>query len=173
MQGKDRVVTKEIKINSVRIGKKNPIALIAGPCVIESEASAMRHAKRLKTITKKLNVPFIYKSSFDKANRTSGKSYRGPGTEKGIQILDRVKKELKLPILSDVHSKDDIKKALNTLDIIQIPAFLSRQTDLIIKAAKTGKVVNIKKGQFLAPWDVKHIIEKIESTGNKNILIIS
>ncbi|NQT06693.1 MAG: 3-deoxy-8-phosphooctulonate synthase [Candidatus Omnitrophica bacterium] len=162
--------TREVRVGNVRIGGKNPIALIAGPCVIESEASALRHAKLIKGIAKKLNMPFIYKSSFDKANRTSIKSYRGPGIDKGLKILARIKKELKVPILSDIHCQDDIKKVLNTLDVIQIPAFLSRQTDLITKAAKTGKVINIKKGQFLAPWDIKHIIEKVESAGNKNMI---
>lgn len=163
--------TKEIRIGNIKIGDKNPVVLIAGPCVIESEASALRHARRLKALTRRLKVPFIYKTSFDKANRTSIRSYRGPGINKGISILNRIKKELKVPILSDVHCSEDIKKASSVLDIIQIPAFLSRQTDLITNAAKTGKVINIKKGQFLAPWDVRYIIEKIESAGNKNILL--
>jgi len=165
------MMTKEIKVGNIKIGKKNPTVLIAGPCVIESEASAMRHAKRIKAITKRLNIPFIYKTSFDKANRTSIKSYRGPGIDKGIKILDRVKKELKIPVLSDIHCREDIKKLKGVIDIIQIPAFLSRQTDLITNVAKTGKVINIKKGQFLAPWDIRYIIEKVESAGNKNILI--
>lgn len=164
-------MTKEIRIGKIKIGRNNPIALIAGPCVIESEASALRHAKRLKSIAKRFKIPFIYKTSFDKANRTSIKSYRGPGVDRGIKILKRIKDELKVPILSDIHCHEDINKASEVIDIIQIPAFLSRQTDLITKAAKTDKVINIKKGQFLAPWDVKHIIEKVESTGNKKILI--
>jgi len=138
---------------------------------MESETSALFHAKKLKAITKKLEIPFIYKSSYDKANRTSIRSFRGPGLKKGIGILKKIKSELKIPVLSDVHSSADIERAKDVLDIIQIPAFLSRQTDLIVEAAKTGKVVNVKKGQFLAPWDVKHIIEKIESAGCKNILI--
>lgn len=166
-----KMKTKEIRVGNIRIGKGNPIVLIAGPCVIESEASALRHAKQLRKITKRLKIPFIYKSSFDKANRTSIKSYRGPGRDKGLTILGRIKKELKIPVLSDVHSTEDVKRSSNILDIIQIPAFLSRQTDLVLQAAKTGKVVNIKKGQFLAPWDVKHTLEKIESTGNENVLI--
>ncbi len=164
-------MNKTIRIGNVKIGAGNPVALIAGPCVIESASSALRHAKALNNITRKLNIPFIYKSSFDKANRTSIRSYRGPGIEKGLKILDRVKSEIKVPIVSDVHSVEDVKKASKILDIIQIPAFLSRQTDLITQAACTGKVINIKKGQFLAPWDVKHIIEKIEAAGNKNILL--
>ncbi len=163
--------TKEVRISGVRIGAGNPVALIAGPCVIESEASALRHAKRLKKITKKLKVPFIYKTSFDKANRTSGASYRGPGADKGIRILKRIRLELKIPVLSDIHCREDVKRVGSAVDIIQIPAFLSRQTDLIMKAAQTGKTVNIKKGQFLAPWDVRNIIEKMESSGNRNILI--
>lgn len=163
--------TREIKIGRLKIGNGAPVVLIAGPCVIESEASAMRHAKFLKDIAKRFDIPFIYKTSFDKANRTSIHSYRGPGTVEGLKILNRVKKELKIPVLSDIHCSEQINMAANVLDVIQIPAFLSRQTDLITKAAKTGKIINIKKGQFLAPWDIKYVIEKIESTGNRNILI--
>lgn len=164
-------MTREIRIGNIKIGGRNPIVLIAGPCVIESEPMALRHAKRIKTIAQRYNVPFIYKTSFDKANRTSIKSYRGPGINKGIDILRRVKREAGVPILSDVHNLEDIKKAADVLDVIQIPAFLSRQTDIILAAARTGRAINIKKGQFLAPWDVKHIIEKVESAGNKNIIL--
>jgi len=163
--------TKEIKIGNVKIGGGNPLVLIAGPCVIESEASAIRHAKSLKDITRRLGVPFIFKASYDKANRSSINSFRGPGIKNGLKTLRRIKEELSLPILSDVHCKEDVKEASKVLDIIQIPAFLSRQTDLILAAAKTGKVVNIKKGQFLAPWDMRNIVKKIESTGNKNIIL--
>ena len=162
---------KEIKIGKIKIGGTNPLALIAGPCVIESEESAIKHAKILKEITGRLGIPFIYKSSYDKANRTSIDSYRGPGLEKGLKILNRIKEECGIPVLSDVHCKEDVKAAAKVLDIIQIPAFLSRQTDLILAAAKTGRVVNIKKAQFLAPWDMKHVIKKIESAGNKDILL--
>ena len=162
---------KEVVVGKIKIGSPNPLVLIAGPCVIESEASAMRHAKALKAIARKAGVPFIFKASYDKANRTSVASYRGPGIKKGLKILKRIKGELDLPILSDVHSVEDVKAASGVLDIIQIPAFLCRQTDLVLEAAKTGKVVNIKKGQFLAPWDMKHIIKKIESVGNKKILL--
>ena len=162
---------KEIAIGNVRIGDDNPFVLIAGPCVIESEASALRHAKQLKGIAGSLGIPFIYKSSFDKANRTSVDSFRGPGLKKGLAVLKKVKEEFGLPILSDVHCKSDIKEASKVLDIIQIPAFLSRQTDLIVAAAESGKAVNIKKGQFLAPWDMKNVIKKIESTGNKKIIL--
>jgi len=163
--------TRDVKIGAIKIGANNPVVLIAGPCVIESEASALRHARHIKSIAKKLKVPFIYKTSFDKANRTSIHSYRGPGIDKGLKILARIKKELKIPVLSDVHCRQDVKKASGVIDVIQIPAFLSRQTDLIMDAARTGMTINIKKGQFLAPWDVGNIIEKVESAGSKKILI--
>ena len=163
--------TREIAIGNIRIGGKNPFVLIAGPCVIESEASAVRHAKALAGIARRYNVPFVFKASYDKANRTSIDSYRGPGAKKGLAILKRIKKEVGVPILSDVHCAAEMKDAAKVLDVIQIPAFLSRQTDIILAAAKTGKVVNIKKGQFLAPWDMRHVIKKIESTGNKNVTL--
>ncbi|MFH1622059.1 MAG: 3-deoxy-8-phosphooctulonate synthase, partial [Candidatus Omnitrophota bacterium] len=139
--------------------------------VIESEESCLYHARKIKEICNKLKVSFIFKSSFDKANRTSVNSFRGPGLRNGLKILAKVKKEIRVPILSDVHCKDDIKEVAKVLDIIQIPAFLSRQTDLILEVAKTKKIVNLKKGQFLAPWDIGPVIKKIESTGNKNILV--
>lgn len=163
--------TKEITIGSVKIGGNNPLVLIAGPCVIESEASALRHARLLKEIAKRAGISFIYKSSYDKANRTSVDSYRGPGLKKGLAILKKVKDEFKVPILSDVHCKNEVSEASKVLDVIQIPAFLSRQTDLLTEAAKTGKVINIKKGQFLAPWDMRHAIKKIEHAGNKKIIL--
>ena len=162
---------KEITVGKVRIGAHNPFVLIAGPCVIESEASALRHAKALKALTSRLGIPFIYKSSFDKANRTSVDSFRGPGLRKGLAILKKVKDALSLPILTDVHCRADIKEASKVADVIQIPAFLSRQTDLIVAAAESGRVVNIKKGQFLAPWDMNNVVKKIESTGNRNIIL--
>ena len=164
-------MTKEIAIGDVKIGGDNPLVLIAGPCVIESEASALKHAAALKEIAKRLGVSFIYKSSYDKANRTSIDSYRGPGLKRGLQILKKVKSEVGVPVLSDIHCKEEVAEAAKVLDVIQIPALLSRQTDLIVAAAKTGRSVNIKKGQFLAPWDMKAVIEKIESTGNKSILL--
>ncbi len=162
---------KEVKINKIRIGNGNPLLLIAGPCVIESERECCNTAKRLKEITAELDIPFIFKSSYDKANRTSIDSPRGPGLKKGLKILKNIKDKLNLPILSDVHSKDEIKDAAKILDVIQIPAFLCRQTDFVTAVAKTKRIVNVKKGQFLSPWDTKNIIKKIESTGNKNILI--
>ncbi len=161
----------EIKIGNVTIGGGNPLVLIAGPCVIESAASAFRHAAALKKIASSAGVPFIFKSSYDKANRTSAGSFRGPGIKKGLAILKKIKMELGLPILSDVHCKEEVSQAAKVLDIIQIPAFLSRQTDLIVAASRTGRVVNIKKGQFLAPWDMAQVIKKIESSGNKNIIL--
>lgn len=163
--------TKEVKIGNVSIGKDNPLAFIAGPCVIESEASTIKAAVRLAEMSQKLNIPIIFKSSYDKANRTSVTSYRGPGIDEGLAILGKVRKETGLSIISDVHSVEEAKKASEVLDCLQIPAFLCRQTDLIVEASKTGKPVNVKKGQFLAPGDVKNIINKMLSTGNKNILI--
>jgi 2-dehydro-3-deoxyphosphooctonate aldolase (KDO 8-P synthase) len=162
---------KEVIVGDVRIGGANPITLIAGPCVIESEASAMRHAKALKAIADRLSIPFIFKASYDKANRTSINSYRGPGLKKGLKILKKIKDSLGVPVLSDIHCTEEVKPAAKVLDIIQIPAFLSRQTDLIVASARTGKAVNIKKGQFLAPWDMANVIKKIESTGNRKIIL--
>jgi len=164
-------MTKQIKIKNIKIGKKSPLVLIAGPCVIEDLKTALETGEQILEITKKLKVPFIFKSSFDKANRTSVSSFRGPGLVKGLKILKTVKQRLKVPILSDVHSPQQAKAAAKVLDIIQIPAFLCRQTDLVVAAAKTGKVINIKKGQFLAPWDVEQIIKKIQKAGNRKILI--
>lgn len=147
------------------------MVVIAGPCVIESESACLETAQKLKTMTTKLGVPFIFKSSFDKANRLSIDSYRGPGITKGLAILAKVKKKLGIPIVSDVHCFKDVSAVAEVLDIIQIPALLCRQTDLVVAAAKTGKIVNIKKGQFVAPWDMAPIIKKIESTGNRKIIL--
>ncbi len=144
---------------------------IAGPCVIESEKLTYEIAKALKDITKEFPLNFIFKASFDKANRTSLHSFRGPGLKKGLKILDRIKERLCIPILSDVHCTSQVKEASRVLDVIQIPAFLCRQTDLILEASKTQKIINIKKGQFLSPYDVKYIIEKVVSTGNKRIFL--
>jgi len=162
---------REIAVKNIKIGNKNPLVLIAGPCVIESQTLCLDTAKRIKDITHKLGIPYIFKSSFDKANRMSGESFRGPGIKKGLEVLNKVKQQLKLPILSDVHCVRDMAEAAGVLDIIQIPAFLCRQTDIVLAAARTGKAVNIKKGQFLAPWDILPIIKKVESTGNKKILL--
>ncbi|MFH1782204.1 MAG: 3-deoxy-8-phosphooctulonate synthase [Candidatus Omnitrophota bacterium] len=163
---------KIIKIKGIDIGKRDSLVLIAGPCVIESERETLYHAKEIRDICKRLQIPFIFKSSYDKANRSSLRSFRGHGIKKGLGILKKVKKDLGIPILSDVHDKSEIKIAKEVLDIIQIPAFLCRQTDFIVEIAKTKKVINIKKGQFLAPWDIGNVIEKIEKGGNnKNIII--
>jgi 2-dehydro-3-deoxyphosphooctonate aldolase (KDO 8-P synthase) len=164
-------MTREIKIGSVVIGGGNPIVLIAGPCVIESEDSTLFHASQLQKITSRLGIPFIFKSSYNKANRTSKDSYRGPGLKAGLKILKKVKTRLGIPVLSDVHCQAEVDEVKEVLDVIQVPAFLSRQTDLITSVAKTGKAVNVKKGQFLAPWDIQGIIDKITAAGNDRILI--
>lgn len=161
----------EIKIGDVKIGGKNPLVLIAGPCVIENEDLCIEVASTLKNMTSDLGIPFIFKSSYDKANRLSLKSYRGPGLERGLEVLERVKKKLGLLVLSDVHRFEEIERAAEVLDVLQIPAFLCRQTDFLIEVARAGKAVNVKKGQFLAPWDVKNVIEKVVSAGNKNVMI--
>ncbi|MCK9432887.1 MAG: 3-deoxy-8-phosphooctulonate synthase [Candidatus Omnitrophica bacterium] len=162
---------RQVSLGKIKFGEGCPLVLIAGPCAIESESSCLEAAARIKEIALSLETPFIFKSSFDKANRLSVDSYRGPGLKKGLAILKKIKNKLKLPILSDVHCAKDIPAAAEVLDIIQIPAFLCRQTDIVLAAARTGKIVNIKKGQFLAPWDIKPIIKKVESTGNHRILI--
>ena len=164
-------MTREIRIRDVRIGGNNPLVLIAGPCVIESEGATMDAAERLKRISVDLGIPVVFKSSYDKANRSSVTSYRGPGLKQGLKILSRVAGELGLPILSDVHRFEEIGPSAEVLDVIQIPAFLCRQTDFVMDVAKTGKVVNIKKGQFLAPWDIRNAAEKAASTGNERIII--
>ncbi len=151
--------------------EKDSLFLIAGPCVIETEEITLKVAEFLKNISEELSIPVIFKTSYDKANRTSYRSYRGPGIEKGLEIIRKVKEEYELPVLSDVHCREEVKKASEVLDVIQIPAFLCRQTDLIVASAKTGLPVNIKKGQFLSPWDVKNVIEKVSSAGNHKILL--
>jgi len=160
-----------VKVGNIKIGRGNGLVLLAGPCVIESEKKALYHAEELSMIAKRLKIPFIYKSSYDKANRTSIDSFRGPGLLKGMDILKKIKDRLGLIILSDVHCRKDIEEASHVLDIIQIPAFLCRQTDLILAAAETGKPINVKKGQFMAPWDMKNVLEKIERVGNYDILL--
>lgn len=164
---------RAVKLNESIIFGDNtrPFVLIAGPCVLESLERALMIAEGVKKIAAKLGIPYVFKASYDKANRSSIHSFRGPGIEEGLEYLAKIKKELDLPILSDIHSADQAAVAAEVLDIIQIPAFLSRQTDLIIAAAKTGKIVNVKKGQFLAPWDIDKVVEKIESCGNQRILL--
>jgi 2-dehydro-3-deoxyphosphooctonate aldolase (KDO 8-P synthase) len=164
-------LTIEITIADTKLGGNNPLFIIAGPCVIESEDIVFSTAERLKEICKGLGLPLLFKSSYDKANRTSLSSYRGPGIDKGLKILSDVRSRLNIPVISDVHSVDEVKPASQILDAIQIPAFLCRQTDLILSASQTGKPVNVKKGQFLSPWDVRNIIDKFTSTGNQNLFI--
>jgi len=162
---------QQVKVKNISIGDKNPLVLIAGPCVIESESACLDTAKRIKDIAHKQSIPYIFKASFDKANRLSIGSYRGPGIKKGLDVLHKVKQKLGLPVLSDIHCAKEAAEAADVLDIIQIPALLCRQTDIVVAAAKTGKVVNIKKGQFLAPWDMASIINKAESAGARKIMI--
>ena len=161
---------KEVKIGNVTFSEKH-LGIITGPCVIESRDHSLRMANEIKKISDDIELPIIFKSSFDKANRTSIKSFRGPGIDEGIKILSDVKVETGLPVITDIHNADQAKVVAEVVDVIQIPAFLSRQTDILIAASNTGKPVNIKKGQFLAPWDVEHIVQKIEETGHSNILL--
>jgi 2-dehydro-3-deoxyphosphooctonate aldolase (KDO 8-P synthase) len=152
-------------------GNDKPFFLIAGPCVIESEALVLDVAGQLKAITDELNIPFIFKSSFDKANRSSHESFRGPGIEKGLQILEKVKKQIGVPVLTDVHEDTPLQEVASVVDVLQTPAFLCRQTNFIQNVMKCGKPVNIKKGQFLAPWDMKHVVNKAKATGNDQVMV--
>jgi 2-dehydro-3-deoxyphosphooctonate aldolase (KDO 8-P synthase) len=161
----------EIKVNGLIIGGGNPFVLIAGPCVIENEELIVNTASLLKDITSELNIPFIFKSSYKKANRTSGNSFTGIGDDKALKILGKVRKDFSLTVLTDIHTSYEARKAADFVDILQIPAFLCRQTDLLKAAGETGKIINIKKGQFLAPEDMLYAVEKILATGNKNILL--
>ena len=165
------MITKQITIGEIQIGGGLPVVVIAGPCVIESEDSALQHATVLKQQADRVGIPYIFKSSYDKANRSSLRSFRGPGLEKGLKILAEVKKQVGVPVLTDVHEIDQVGPVKEVADILQIPAFLCRQTDFVIAVAKSGKIVNVKKGQFLAPWDMRHVVEKIRSAGNEQILL--
>lgn len=168
----DKHATTQFRITeAIKIGGNNPFVLIAGPCVIESEKLIMETAEKLKQIATKLGIPLVFKSSFDKANRTALSSFRGEGMAEGLKILAKVKEELDLPVLTDIHETDQAGPVAEVVDILQIPAFLCRQTDLLVAAAATGKVVNIKKGQFLAPWDMRNVVEKVAQSGNKRILV--
>jgi 2-dehydro-3-deoxyphosphooctonate aldolase (KDO 8-P synthase) len=160
-----------VEIKNVKIGSNLPFILIAGPCVVESEKLTYSVAEEIKKITLKLDIPFIFKSSYKKANRTSIKSFKGIGDAEAIKILSKVKEELNIPLLTDVHSVEEVSIVAGFADVLQIPAFLCRQTELLVAAGESGKAVNIKKGQFLAPEDIRHVIEKVESTGNKKILL--
>ena len=161
----------KIKCSKFEIANDKPFTLIAGPCQLESENHAIKISSELKKITSKLKINLIYKTSFDKANRTSLKGKRGLGLEKSLPIFDKIRDKVGVPILTDVHSAEQCSKVAKHVDVLQIPAFLCRQTDLLIAAAKTGKIINVKKGQFLAPWDISNVIKKIEESGNKKILI--
>ena len=164
-------MTREVQVGNVTFGGNRPLVLIAGPCVIEEEALTLRIAEFLKRLTTDLGIGLVFKASYDKANRTSVGSFRGPGMAEGLRILSRVRDEFGLPVVSDVHEIAQIEEAAAVLDILQIPAFLSRQTDLLLAAAKTGKAVNIKKGQFLAPWDMKNAVGKLSAAGNERVLL--
>jgi 2-dehydro-3-deoxyphosphooctonate aldolase (KDO 8-P synthase) len=162
---------KELSVGPVRIGNQHPLVLIAGPCVLENQDHALTLARALREIAARVGVGLVFKASYDKANRTSVTSYRGPGLDQGLAILQAVKDTTGLPILSDVHDVSQVKPAAEVLDILQIPAFLSRQTDLLVAAGESGRIVNIKKGQFQAPWDMQNAIGKVRSTGNEQILL--
>ena len=163
-------MSTSFQLDNVRIGSGN-LFLIAGPCVIESEEHALFIAEVIKGVTRSLNFPFIFKASYDKANRTSIRSFRGPGISEGLRILKKVKDEVHVPVLTDVHEKDDVPKVAEVADILQIPAFLCRQTDLVVAAAMSERMVNIKKGQFVSPWDMKHVVEKCHSAGNDKVFV--
>jgi 2-dehydro-3-deoxyphosphooctonate aldolase (KDO 8-P synthase) len=160
-----------MKLCSFQVGLNQPFFLIAGPCVIESEQAALDTAGALKEITDALHIPFIYKSSFDKANRTSTRSYRGPGMEEGLRILETVKKKIGVPVLTDVHEDTPVEEVAKIVDVMQTPAFLCRQTNYIQRVARQGIPVNIKKGQFLSPWEMKNVVEKARETGNQQIMV--
>jgi 2-dehydro-3-deoxyphosphooctonate aldolase (KDO 8-P synthase) len=162
---------KKINVRGIKIGAGAPLVLIAGPCVIESEELTFNTAKRIRDIARRLGMPFVFKSSYDKSNRSAVDYYRGPGLKKGLKILSRIREELSVPVISDVHCRSEIPFAAEVLDVIQIPAYLCQQTDMVVEAAKTGKVLNIKKGQFMAPWDMEKICRKAASAGNDKIIL--
>ena len=160
-----------VELNKIKIGEGQPLVLIAGPCVVENESITLQTAEQIKKITSELKIPYIFKSSYKKANRTSINSFVGLDIDEALKILEKVKNDFDLPLLTDVHTENEIDKVSKVADIIQIPAFLCRQTELLVAAGKSGKIVNVKKGQFLAPDDMKHVVEKIELTGNKKIML--
>lgn len=162
---------RSVRVGGFEIGAGKPLALIAGPCVIEGREAALRHASLLREMTDRVGIPYIYKSSYDKANRSSLESYRGPGIERGLEILAEVKEKIGVPLLTDVHEKEQVGLVQEVVDVLQIPAFLCRQTDFVLAVAQSGKVINVKKGQFLAPWDMRNVIEKIVSTGNEQVMV--
>jgi 2-dehydro-3-deoxyphosphooctonate aldolase (KDO 8-P synthase) len=160
-----------VRIGKLILGHQHPLFIIAGPCVIESERHALKMAERLSAIARDLRVPYIFKASYDKANRTSLHSFRGPGIDRGLEILRQVKEKFGIPVLTDIHEASQAAPAAAVCDVIQIPAFLSRQTDLLLAAGRSGAAVNLKKGQFLSPWDLRYAVEKVASTGNRRILV--
>jgi 2-dehydro-3-deoxyphosphooctonate aldolase (KDO 8-P synthase) len=161
----------EVSVGPLCIGGGRPYVFIGGPCVIESREHALRHASVLRTITERVGVPFIYKSSFDKANRTSLSAYRGPGLDEGLDILAEVRREVGVPVVTDVHEREQVQRVAEVADVLQTPAFLCRQTDFLMAVARAGKPVNVKKGQFLAPWDMGPVLEKLASTGNRGLMV--
>lgn len=165
------MASKSVKVGGFEIGAGKSLALIAGPCVIEGREAALRHASLIKEVTDRVGIPYIYKSSYDKANRSSLESYRGPGIERGLEILAEVKEKIGVPLLTDVHEKEQVSLVQEVVDVLQIPAFLCRQTDFVIAVAQSGRVINVKKGQFLAPLDMRNVIEKIVSTGNEQVMV--
>lgn len=165
------MASKSVKVGGFEIGAGKSLALIAGPCVIEGREAALRHATLIREVTDRVGIPYIYKSSYDKANRSSLESYRGPGIKRGLEILAEVKERIGVPLLTDVHEKGQVSLVQEVVDVIQIPAFLCRQTDFVIAVAQSGRVINVKKGQFLAPWDMRNVIEKIISTGNEKVMV--
>ena len=167
----DHKPNSNVIVGAARFGNELPLALIAGPCALESKAHALEMANALKEIAGRVGIGFVYKTSFDKANRTSAKSARGLGLEQALPIFAEVREKLKVPVLTDVHDAEQCARVAPAVDVLQIPAFLCRQTDLLVAAAKTGKTVNVKKGQFLAPWDMQNVVEKIRDTGNRNVLV--
>jgi 2-dehydro-3-deoxyphosphooctonate aldolase (KDO 8-P synthase) len=165
------LATREFNVGSVPVGGSRPLFLIAGPCVIESPEHCRMVARELKSITTRCDVPFIFKASFDKANRTSSSSFRGPGIQQGLEVLVQLRRELQIPVLTDIHEVEQVKPVAEVVDCLQIPAFLCRQTDLLLAAGQTGCAVNVKKGQFLAPWDMENVVKKLETSGCKRVLL--
>lgn len=162
----------KISLNKFKVGQNEPLAVMSGPCVIESEKHCMKAAETLQKMFSKTKINFVFKCSYDKANRSSVHSFRGPGLHEGLKILEKIKNECGLSIVTDIHSPEEASAAGEVVDVLQIPAFLCRQTDLLLAAAKTGKIVSVKKGQFMAPWDMRNVVDKIQSTGNKNVILV-
>src|SRR5438132_14344159 len=163
--------TREIELGKLRLGAGNPLFLIAGPCVIETESHARAMAEKIAKVAADAGLPYIFKASFDKANRSSLKGFRGPGLKEGLRILGKIKSDLKLPILTDIHEASQAAPAAEVCDVLQIPAFLARQTDLLLAAGKTGRALHVKKAQFLSPWDMANVVDKIASGGNQKIML--